>query len=60
MVARDEAKNPKLRPLVGVLIAGISLVDGVQLVIIGHTGLAVVCAVAFVLTMMLQRRIAGT
>jgi len=60
IVARGEAKNPKLRPLVGVLIAGISLVDGMQLLALGHAWLAVVCVGAYVLTMAWQRRIAGT
>jgi 4-hydroxybenzoate polyprenyltransferase len=60
LIARDETKNPKLRGLVGWLIAGISLVDGAQLLVMGHAGLAVACAGAFVLTRLLQRRIAGT
>jgi 4-hydroxybenzoate polyprenyltransferase len=59
-IARQETKNPKLRRLVGRLIAGISLVDGVQLVAVGHAWLAVVCVGAFGLTLALQKRVAGT
>jgi 4-hydroxybenzoate polyprenyltransferase len=60
LVAREEAKNPKLRKVVGLMIAGISIVDGLQLLVLGHPVLAGVCAVGFVLTLRLQRRIAGT
>ena len=60
LIARNETKNPKLPVLVGVLIAGISLVDGMQVFVIGEPWLAAACLGAFVLTMRLQRRIAGT
>jgi 4-hydroxybenzoate polyprenyltransferase len=60
LVAREEGKNPKLRPVVGLMIAGISIVDGLQLLVLGHPALAGLCAVAFVLTLRLQRKIAGT
>jgi 4-hydroxybenzoate polyprenyltransferase len=59
-IARQETMNPKLPRLVGRLIAGISLVDGVQLLAIGQTWVALVCAGAFWLTLALQRRVAGT
>jgi 4-hydroxybenzoate polyprenyltransferase len=59
-IAARETTNPKLPRLVGRLIAGISLVDGVQLLVIGHPELAVVCGGAFALTLRLQRRVAGT
>lgn len=60
LVAREEDKNPKLRKVVGLMIAGISIVDGLQLLVLGHKVLAGLCAVAFLLTLRLQRRIAGT
>jgi 4-hydroxybenzoate polyprenyltransferase len=60
MIARNETKDPKTPRLVGRLIAGISLVDGVQLLVLGEPWLAGGCAVAFVLTRRLQRWVAGT
>jgi 4-hydroxybenzoate polyprenyltransferase len=60
LVAREEDKNPKLRKVVGLMIAGISIVDGLQLLVLGHKVLAGLCLVAFFLTLRLQRRIAGT
>jgi 4-hydroxybenzoate polyprenyltransferase len=60
LLARQEDKNPKLRPLVGAMIAGISIIDGLQLLVLGHKWLAGLCLVAFFLTRRLQRRIAGT
>jgi hypothetical protein len=42
------------------LIAGISLVDAVLIARHGHTGLALLAILAFVATLRLQRRIAGT
>jgi 4-hydroxybenzoate polyprenyltransferase len=59
-IARDETKDPKLPRLVGRLIAGIALVDGAQLVALGHPWLALTCVGAFVLTLRLQRRVPGT
>jgi hypothetical protein len=59
-VARQEAKNPKLRGRVGLLIAGISLIDGLQLLALFHPWLALGCVGAFGLTLLLQRRVAGT
>ena len=60
MIARDETKNPKTPRLVGRLIAGICLVDGAQVLALGAPWLAGACAVGFVLTLRLQRRVAGT
>jgi 4-hydroxybenzoate polyprenyltransferase len=60
IIAREETTNPKLPRLVGRLIAGISLIDGVQLLVIGRPVLAAACAAAFLLTLRLQRRVAGT
>jgi 4-hydroxybenzoate polyprenyltransferase len=59
-IARRETTDPKLPWLVGRLIAGISLVDGAQLLAVGHYGLALVCVGAFALTLLWQRRVAGT
>jgi 4-hydroxybenzoate polyprenyltransferase len=60
VVARRETTNPRLPRLVGRLIAGISLVDGVQLLVAGHPWAALACALAFPLTIRLQKRVAGT
>jgi 4-hydroxybenzoate polyprenyltransferase len=60
LVARQEAENPKVRSRVGLLIAGISLIDGLQLLALFHPWLAAVCLVAFALTLRLQKRVAGT
>jgi uncharacterized membrane protein HdeD (DUF308 family) len=60
LVARNETKNPKRPVLVARLIAGISLVDGLQLLAFARPVLAGLCAGAFVLTLGLQRRFAGT
>jgi 4-hydroxybenzoate polyprenyltransferase len=60
LLARQEARNPKLRGRVGLLIAGISLVDGLQLLALFHPWLAATSAGCFLLTLRLQRRVAGT
>jgi 4-hydroxybenzoate polyprenyltransferase len=60
VIARFETRNPRLSRLVGPLIAGISLVDGAQLAVLGRPRLFAVCLVAFFVTRRLQRRIAGT
>jgi 4-hydroxybenzoate polyprenyltransferase len=60
MIARQETTDPKLPRLVGRLIAGISLIDGAQLLVVGHPWLALGCVGAFGLTLALQRRVAGT
>jgi 4-hydroxybenzoate polyprenyltransferase len=60
IIARGETKDPKTPRLVARLIAGICIVDGMQILALGSFWLAGLCAVAFVLTLRLQRRIAGT
>jgi 4-hydroxybenzoate polyprenyltransferase len=60
LVARGEGQNPKRSQIVSRLVAGICLVDGVQLLVMYHPVLAGVCVVGFVLTLRLQRRAAGT
>jgi 4-hydroxybenzoate polyprenyltransferase len=60
LIARNETKDPKVPRLVGRLIAGISLVDGVQLLVLMNYWLAGACVAAFVLTRRLQRWVAGT
>jgi 4-hydroxybenzoate polyprenyltransferase len=59
-IARTETKDPKIPRLVGRLIAGIALVDGAQLLAIGHPWIALACVGAFALTLRLQKRVAGT
>ena len=59
-IARRETTDSKLPRLVGRLIAGISLVDGAQLLAAGDNWLALVCVGAFALTLLWQRRVAGT
>lgn len=59
-IARRETTDPKLPRLVGRLIAGISLVDGAQLLVVGPRWGALVCVAAFALTLRWQRRVAGT
>ena len=59
-IARRETSDPKLPRLVGRLIAGISLVDGAQLLAVGEPWLALACVGAFFLTLRWQRRVAGT
>ncbi len=60
IIARGETKDPKTPRLVGRLIAGICIVDGLQILAVGSYWLAGLCAVGFVLTLRLQRRAAGT
>jgi 4-hydroxybenzoate polyprenyltransferase len=59
-IARRETTDPKLPRLVGRLIAGISLIDGAQLLAVGQRWAALGCAGAFVLTLRWQKRVAGT
>ena len=59
LIARDETKDPKTPRLVGRLTAGVCLVDGLQILAFGSYWLAGICAVGFVLTLGLQRRVAG-
>jgi 4-hydroxybenzoate polyprenyltransferase len=59
-IARRETTDPKQPRLVGRLIAGISLVDGVQLLVVEEWWAALACLGAFALTLQWQRRVAGT
>jgi 4-hydroxybenzoate polyprenyltransferase len=60
LVARHEHKNPRLPRLVGLMIAGISLLDAAVLLAVGHPVAALIAACGFPLTRLFQRRIAGT
>jgi 4-hydroxybenzoate polyprenyltransferase len=60
IIARGETKDPKTPRLVGRLIAGICIVDGLQILAFGSYWLAGLCAVGFMLTLRLQRCVAGT
>jgi hypothetical protein len=60
LVAKNETRHPRLPKLVGQLIAGICLLDGVVLLIVGYYPWAAACPVAFLLTRRLQRRVPGT
>jgi 4-hydroxybenzoate polyprenyltransferase len=60
LVARHEHKNPRLPRLVGLMIAGISLLDAAVLLAVGHPVGALVAAAGFPLTRLFQRKIAGT
>ncbi|MDB4981859.1 MAG: hypothetical protein JWM82_2611, partial [Myxococcales bacterium] len=60
VIARQETKDPKVGKLVGRLIAGISLVDGAQLLVLQCYWLAGASLAAFFLTRRLQRWVAGT
>jgi len=44
----------------GRLTAGICIVDGLQILAVGSYWLAGLCAVGFLLTLRLERRVAGT
>jgi 4-hydroxybenzoate polyprenyltransferase len=59
-VARREAKNPRLRGLVGQLIAGISLLDALVIALTGAPALAALAALGFPLTLAGQRYVKGT
>jgi 4-hydroxybenzoate polyprenyltransferase len=59
-VARREARDPRLRGLVGRLIAGISLLDALLIALTGAPALAVVAALGFPLTLAGQRYVKGT
>jgi 4-hydroxybenzoate polyprenyltransferase len=60
LVARRETTDPKIPRLVGRLIAGICLVDGAQLLVLGEPWLAAGCLAAFFVTRRLQRWVRGT
>jgi len=49
-----------IRRAVGLMIAGICLVDGILIASTGHTTLAVLAILAFVATLWLQRLVSGT
>jgi 4-hydroxybenzoate polyprenyltransferase len=57
IIARGETKDPKV---LGRLTAGICIVDGLQILAVGSYWLAGLCAVGFLLTLRLERRVAGT
>jgi 4-hydroxybenzoate polyprenyltransferase len=59
-VARREALDPRLRGLVGRLIAGISLLDGLLIALTGAPALAALAALGFPLTLAGQRYVKGT
>jgi 4-hydroxybenzoate polyprenyltransferase len=60
VVARSETRDPRLPRLVGFLIAGIALLDGAIVAVLGHFWMAGACVAAFVLTRRLQRHVPGT
>jgi 4-hydroxybenzoate polyprenyltransferase len=60
LIARQETRDARLPRLVGLMIAGISLLDAGLLVLAGHLALGALAGAAFLLTRRLQRRIAGT
>lgn len=59
-LARRETEDPRWPRLVGLLIAGIALLDAAVLVALGRYAWAVACLAAFALTRRLQRLVAGT
>lgn len=59
-LARKETLFPRLPPLIGALIAGISLLDAGILALTGHWQAAPMAALAFVLTRNWQRSVPGT
>ena len=60
VVARREATAPRLRGLVGRLIAGICLQDALLIALTGSTALAGIAALGFPLTLAGQRYVKGT
>jgi 4-hydroxybenzoate polyprenyltransferase len=58
--ARREFRDPRLPRLVGALVAGIALVDGLVLIATGHALAAACAAAAFVLTRFLQKFVPGS
>jgi 4-hydroxybenzoate polyprenyltransferase len=59
-VARREARDPRLRGVVGWLIAGISLLDAILVSFVGPGWLAAIAALGFPLTLAGQRYVKGT
>jgi 4-hydroxybenzoate polyprenyltransferase len=60
VVARREASHPGVRGVVGLLIAGISLLDALLIAIAGNGWLAAIAALGFPLTLAGQRFVKGT
>lgn len=60
LIARHEHRNPRLPRLVGLMIAGICLLDAAILLVLGHPVAALLAAGGFPLTRLAQRYIAGT
>jgi 4-hydroxybenzoate polyprenyltransferase len=60
LVARREALRPRLRGLVGPLIAGICLLDALFILLAGWPAVAGIAALGFPLTLAGQRYVAGT
>lgn len=60
LVARQETRDARPPRVVGLMIAGISLLDAGLLVLAGHLALGALAGAAFLLTRRLQRRVAGT
>lgn len=59
-LARKETLFPRLPPMIGALIAGISLLDAGILALTGHFAAALVACLAFGLTRSWQRSVPGT
>jgi 4-hydroxybenzoate polyprenyltransferase len=60
LIARHEARNPRLPALVGALLAGICLLDAGVLLALGRPLQAGLAALGFPLTLALQRHVPGT
>jgi 4-hydroxybenzoate polyprenyltransferase len=60
LVAKRESHPPRRPWLIGTLVAGICLVDGVLVAALGHPGWAAACGMMFCLTRLLQKKIPGT
>jgi hypothetical protein len=57
LVRREQRSIPRA---IGHFIAGISLLDGSLIALVGSPGLGVLCVLGFVLTVVLQRIVPGT
>lgn len=60
VIARREATAPRLRGLVGRLVAGICLLDALLIALTGPLALAAIAALGFPLTLAAQRYVKGT
>jgi 4-hydroxybenzoate polyprenyltransferase len=58
-IAKQEGRG-RIRAPIGMLVAGISLVDAAMVLAQGQPALALACATGFPLTLLFQRRISGT